>query len=221
MSNYLIVYSDHLSHHGIKGQKWGERRFQNEDGSLTEAGKARYNVHDAKRAFADGGIGGYIRYRKTHTGRYDAIAEYKKEKHIAKMTKYRDKLANRAQMKKEYNKSTSKKHTEAAEDLQKNGKNSKTYKKYVEQEMRRRDFERDIDGVNKNWRSLASLADYMDMNSQYTSKITIAKLNAEHNEQAKIYKSRAQKWGMTNKKLMNTPISEVTTKRDLRRVYRS
>lgn len=31
-----------LYHHGIKGQKWGVRRYQNEDGSLTEAGKRRY-----------------------------------------------------------------------------------------------------------------------------------------------------------------------------------
>ena len=30
-----------LVHHGIKGQKWGVRRFQNEDGSLTEEGKQR------------------------------------------------------------------------------------------------------------------------------------------------------------------------------------
>lgn len=31
-----------LYHHGILGQKWGIRRFQNEDGSLTAAGKKRY-----------------------------------------------------------------------------------------------------------------------------------------------------------------------------------
>lgn len=31
-----------LAHHGIKGQKWGIRRFQNNDGSLTEAGRKRY-----------------------------------------------------------------------------------------------------------------------------------------------------------------------------------
>lgn len=31
-----------IAHHGIKGQKWGIRRYQNEDGSLTEAGKKRY-----------------------------------------------------------------------------------------------------------------------------------------------------------------------------------
>ena len=39
-----------LYHHGIKGQKWGIRRYQNEDGSLTEAGKKRYLVSDIKSA---------------------------------------------------------------------------------------------------------------------------------------------------------------------------
>ena len=32
-----------LYHHGIKGQRWGVRRYRNEDGSLTDAGKRRYN----------------------------------------------------------------------------------------------------------------------------------------------------------------------------------
>lgn len=35
---------DELYHHGIKGQRWGVRRFQNEDGSLTPAGEKRYGV---------------------------------------------------------------------------------------------------------------------------------------------------------------------------------
>lgn len=35
-----------LYHHGIKGMKWGVRRYQNEDGSLTAAGKARYGSGD-------------------------------------------------------------------------------------------------------------------------------------------------------------------------------
>ena len=31
----------YLAHHGILGQKWGVRRFQNPDGTLTAEGKAR------------------------------------------------------------------------------------------------------------------------------------------------------------------------------------
>ena len=33
--------NNELNHHGIKGQKWGVRRFQNKDGSLTLAGRKR------------------------------------------------------------------------------------------------------------------------------------------------------------------------------------
>ena len=35
----------YLAHHGIKGQKWGVRRYENPDGSLTEAGKKRYRKY--------------------------------------------------------------------------------------------------------------------------------------------------------------------------------
>lgn len=35
--------SNELRHHGVKGMKWGVRRYQNKDGSLTPAGKKRYD----------------------------------------------------------------------------------------------------------------------------------------------------------------------------------
>lgn len=39
--NYMSSY-DELYHHGIKGMRWGVRRFQNEDGTLTAQGRQRY-----------------------------------------------------------------------------------------------------------------------------------------------------------------------------------
>lgn len=49
----MEYYDDYLEHHGIKGQKWGIRRFQNADGTLTAKGQKRYgenlDINDRSR----------------------------------------------------------------------------------------------------------------------------------------------------------------------------
>lgn len=54
----------YLAHHGIKGQKWGVRRYQNPDGTLTPEGKERYHKEIDHRYRLDraatGAAGAYI-----------------------------------------------------------------------------------------------------------------------------------------------------------------
>ena len=61
MSEYYvcgILYSSELCHHGIRGQKWGKRRWQNLDGSLTQAGKVRYETSSSNSSIWDGSNNG-------------------------------------------------------------------------------------------------------------------------------------------------------------------
>lgn len=60
------VRDSELCHHGIKGMKWGVRRYQNKDGSLTQKGIKRY----AKKGYADD----FYESNKTPLGKaYDKV----------------------------------------------------------------------------------------------------------------------------------------------------
>ncbi len=65
MSNYYVVTRspDYLEHHGILGMKWGIRRYQNKDGSLTPEGRARYGDVLTKKQMQ-----GYIKDYNLRTG---------------------------------------------------------------------------------------------------------------------------------------------------------
>lgn len=47
---WSLYYNNQIWHWGVKGMKWGVRRYQNADGSLTDAGKRRYSTDVAANA---------------------------------------------------------------------------------------------------------------------------------------------------------------------------
>ena len=81
-----------LVHYGVKGMKWGVRRYQNKDGTLTAAGKKRYSEDDivVKKGSEIHRIvpKSWAEKEKTYSGH--AYASYKSEdveryKHFAKL----------------------------------------------------------------------------------------------------------------------------------------
>ena len=78
MSYYAIDTTSELAHHGILGMKWGVRRYQNEDGSLTSAGRIRYYGAGGDRKGYYREKGAAKRYKDTMneaTRRYDRMGK--------------------------------------------------------------------------------------------------------------------------------------------------
>lgn len=88
MRQMNIYYeTDYLCHHGVKGMKWGMRRYQNADGTLTDAGKKRYISSDryskslyksTKKAADTAAAGGKKHYRAV-TKQLNTADQYRAE----------------------------------------------------------------------------------------------------------------------------------------------
>lgn len=96
-------------HHGIKGQKWGVRRFQNDDGTLTAEGKARYAISGGafkaavKTAVKKTGQAAVKLLKKAKQGVADKVDDKLDQMNPSRMSdqELRDKL-NRLNMEKQY-----------------------------------------------------------------------------------------------------------------------
>lgn len=84
---------DELVHHGVKGQKWGVRRYQNKDGSLTPAGKKHYS--DASWDGPEPTLKELGAMKKEDPEKYAKYQEYSKAKGYDKARKEQQKDAEK------------------------------------------------------------------------------------------------------------------------------
>lgn len=91
----IVSRTDYLAHHGIKGQKWGVRRYQNADGSYTAAGKrrlARQYTKDLNKLEQSQAtkVARYASLQKLYTDADDHTEKAKYKNDTEKVKKYED-----------------------------------------------------------------------------------------------------------------------------------
>ena len=148
MINYEEEY---LAHHGTKGQRWGERRFQNYDGSLTAAGKLRYSVGNGGRSISKKADPKSVSKLKKRQVKETAKLERLKIKEAAKNEKRKEKLEKKKSRmtNKEYVKTLSDEELKAINNRDiaentwlKNHPEKKTVGKYIANDLLKPAFEK-------------------------------------------------------------------------------
>ena len=229
----VIIYGEELYHHGIKGQKWGERNgppypLDPNDHSALERKKGwRTSLSSSSkeykkglnRATIYGGVIGRAIYKNKNK---EAGAEYNKEKtemkntkKMMKIDKYRNKLAIRDRKRSEKYSEYAREDSKHASNLKKEGANSEEFKK----------FKRDNAWYSTNG-SLGGIvvAGLMTagQNAYYNkhSQKYVDALVKEYSDSAKEWREISKGRNTRYERLMNMDINEFTSKKDVKKARR-
>lgn len=226
----VIIYGDELYHHGIKGQKWGERNgppypldvndhsaLEKKKGWRTSLSKSSSEYKKGlTRATLLGGLAGRAIYKHKNA---DASKKYEKERNEIKTTKkmmkvdsYRNKLAIRNRNATEKFDKYAKEDRAHASNLKKQGKDSKEFA----------DFKR-----SQSWYSTSgslpsvAVAGLLNLgqNAYYNKHADqyISALTKQYADSAKEWKEFSKEKNSRYERLMNMDINEFTSKKDVRK----
>ena len=96
MGTTKYIIGQELYHHGIKGQKWGVRRYQNSDGSLTASGRKRYGRGDRYSEELRGNLAKHQTKSEARTVKISDKTKNKLAKHEKSSEKKRLKIEKKA-----------------------------------------------------------------------------------------------------------------------------
>ena len=144
----------YLYHHGILGMKWGIRRYQNKDGTLTEEGKRRYTNYDgsltdkARKDFFEGNTSKLSRQGN------DVIRGHGKDSEIGKAVRSE-------QFGRQYEERWLDSYSKAADQMN-NGKLQEINKKYEKYDVAPREYYEEMGKVWKDTYKNILLKDFGD-----------------------------------------------------------